>query len=170
MKIRKATERDIGQWSEMRTALWPDTEDGHMSENKGYFSGSSIDIAQAYVAELDSEVIGFLELNIRNFAEGSRKPKGPYVEAWYIKPGFQNKGYGSQFMQQAEKCALSKGYSELASDTETHNKQSISMHEHLGSKETERVVCFFKESERCKTQLKSRFRLDVDTALCYTLL
>lgn len=54
-----------------------------------------MDIVQAYVAEFGSEVIGFMELNIRNFAEGSRKPKVPYVEAWYIKPEYQGKGYGN---------------------------------------------------------------------------
>lgn len=145
MTIREVNEKDIEQWSEMRTALWPETNDGHISEIKEYLSGSSIDIVQAYVAEVGPEIIGFMELNIRNFAEGSRNPKLPYVEAWYIKPEYQNKGYGKQLMQKAEQWAISQGYSELASDTEIDNHRSISMHKHLGFMETERIVCFLKK-------------------------
>jgi aminoglycoside 6'-N-acetyltransferase I len=144
MVIREPNEKDIAQWSEMRTALWPETNDGHLSEIKEYFSGSSIDIVQAYIAEVGSVIVGFLELNIRNFAEGSRHPRLPYVEAWYIKPEHQGKDYGKQLMHKAEQWAKSQGYTELASDTEVDNHRSISMHKHLGFVETERIVCFLK--------------------------
>ena len=145
MIIREAIEKDIEQWSEMRTALWPDTNDAHFEEINNYFSGLSIDIVKTYIAEIDSEVIGFMELNIRNFAEGSRKSKLPYVEAWYIKPEHQGHGYGKRLMEKAEQWAISLGYSELASDTEISNHRSISMHKHLGFLETERIVCFLKK-------------------------
>lgn len=145
MIIREAIEKDIEQWSEMRTSLWPETSDAHVTEIKEYFSGSSIDIVKTYVAESGSEIIGFMELNIRNFAEGSRNSKLPYVEAWYIKPEHQGNGYGKQLMKKAEQWAISQGYSELASDTEIDNHRSISMHKHLGFLETERIVCFLKK-------------------------
>lgn len=109
----------------MRTVLWPDTNDAHMSEIREYFSGTSIDILQAYIAELAGEIVGFMELNIRNFAEGSRHSKVPYVEAWYVKPTWQGRGIGKQLMQRAEQWAKSQGYSELASDTEIGNHRSI---------------------------------------------
>ena len=145
MIIREATLNDAIAWSEMRTDLWPETEDMHVAEIKEYFSGKSIDIVQAYVGEVELETVGFLELNIRNFAEGSRSPKLPYVEAWYIKPKYRGNGYGALLMQQAEKWAVAKGYSELASDTELENDRSIAMHKHLGFVETERLVCFLKK-------------------------
>jgi len=144
MKIRKATENDTGQWSQMRTALWPDTPDNHSAEIHAYFSGNSTDIVETYIVEVETEIAGFLELNIRNFAEGSRRSKVPYVEAWYIKPSFQNKGYGTALMQFAEQWAVSQGYTELASDTEIDNHKSIALHKKMGYKETERVVCFLK--------------------------
>ena len=145
MRIREASEADLKPWSEMRTALWPATDDGHVAELEEYFAGTSIDIVQAYLAEDGHEIIGFIELNIRNFAEGSRRPRVPYVEAWYVKPRHQGKGCGRQLMQKAEAWALTQGYSELASDTEVDNQRSISMHRHLGFHETERVVCFLKK-------------------------
>jgi aminoglycoside 6'-N-acetyltransferase I len=145
MIVRKVTQNDIPAWSEMRTDLWPKTEDRHVSEISKYFSGSSIDIVQAYIGEVSSELVGFLELNIRHFVEGSRSPKLPYVEAWYIKPRYRGNGYGSHLMQKAEQWAMSNGYSELASDTELENERSIIMHKHLGFVETERIVCFIKK-------------------------
>lgn len=145
MIIREANRNDASAWSEMRIDLWPESEDMHVGEINEYFSGTSIDIVQAYVSEVGHEIIGFLELNIRNFAEGSRSPKLPYVEAWYIMPKYRGNGYGALLMQQAEKWAITKGYSELASDTELENNRGIAMHKHLGFVETERVVCFLKK-------------------------
>ncbi|NNF06563.1 MAG: GNAT family N-acetyltransferase [Candidatus Eisenbacteria bacterium] len=145
MLIRLVEGQDTESWSHMRTALWPETVDQHRSEIAEYFAGNSIDIVQAYVAVEGAEVVGFLELNLRNFAEGSRSPKLPYVEAWYVKPAFQGRGYGKQLMKFAEEWALSEGYVEIASDTEIDNVTSIAMHKHLGFVETERVVCFLKK-------------------------
>lgn len=145
MNIREATQSDITAWSKMRTALWPDTDDNHLSEIKDFFSGKSIDITQVYVAEVGLELVGFIELNLRSFAEGSRNSIVPYVEAWYICPSHQDKGYGRQLMRRAERWAISQDYNELASDTEIDNERSISMHKQMGFKETERVVCFLKE-------------------------
>ena len=69
IQIRKATKNDIEQWSHMRTALWPDTSDDHLSEINAYFADKSIDIAEVYIAEIDTQSIGFIELNIRNFSD-----------------------------------------------------------------------------------------------------
>lgn len=143
--IRAATEADVPSWSAMRTVLWPDTPDAHLSEIREYLAGTSIDIVQAYVLELAGEVIGFIELNIRNFAEGSRCPKLPYVEAWYVKAEYQGRGYGSLLMRKAEQWSIDQGYTELASDTDLDNRRSIALHKHLGFVETERVVCFLKK-------------------------
>ena len=48
-------------------------------------------------------------------------------------------------MKAAEQWAQEKGFSELASDTETSNLKSIAIHKQLGFEETERVVCFLKQ-------------------------
>ncbi|NND44040.1 MAG: GNAT family N-acetyltransferase [Xanthomonadales bacterium] len=145
MIVRMAAIEDRGAWSAMRTALWPDSDDRHLAEIDAYFAGQSHDVVEVLIAELDSEPIGFLELNIRNFAEGSRQDAVPYVEAWYVKPSSHGRGYGKRLMQAAEAWATSRGYSELASDTTPDNVQSIAIHRKLGFEETERVVCFLKK-------------------------
>ena len=146
MKIREAKQSDLPAWSRLRTELWPDTPDQHVSELKAYFAGESIDITQSFVLENPKdEVVGFIELNIRNFAEGSRNPNVPYVEGWWVDPSYQGKGHGKALMQRAEQWALALGFNELASDAEIENHKSISIHKQLGFSETERVVCFLKQ-------------------------
>ena len=90
-------------------------------------------------------MVGFLEINIRNFAEGSQQSKVPYVEGWFVDKQYQGQGWGRLLMHSAEQWALTRGFSELASDTELHNKASIEIHKTLGFKEVERVVCFLKK-------------------------
>ena len=146
MCVRPAKESDLSAWASMRSQLWPDCADQHVAELEAYFAGSSIDIEQCFVVDGPAaDLIGFMELNIRNFAEGSRQAAVPYVEAWYIKPAYQGQGLGSQLIQQGELWARKLGYDELASDTETDNHKSIAMHQHLGFEEIERVVCFLKK-------------------------
>ena len=128
----------------MRTELWPDTPDEHLTEIDQFFSGNSIDITAVLVAEFDTKMVGFIELNLRNFAEGSRNSPVPYIEAWFVAREFRAQGVGSQLISSAERWALEKGSSEIASDTELDNHRSIAMHTHLGFRETERVVCFLK--------------------------
>lgn len=129
----------------MRTLLWPDTPDSHMAEIEEYFSGKSPDIADVLILEEGGKAIGFLEINVRSFAEGSRNRGVPYVEAWYIDAGHRSSGYGKALMNAAESWALEHGYNELGSDTELENTASQSAHLALGFKEVERVVCYLKK-------------------------
>ena len=144
LTIRPINIQDRLIWSAMRTELWPDTPDEHLTEIDQFFSGNSIDITAVLVAEFDTQMVGFIELNLRNFAEGSRNSPVPYIEAWFVAREFRAQGVGSQLISSAERWALENGYSEIASDTELDNHRSIAMHTHLGFRETERVVCFLK--------------------------
>lgn len=144
LTIRPITIQDRLIWSAMRTELWPETPDEHLTEINQFFSGNSIDITVVLVAEFDTKMAGFIELNLRNFAEGSRNSPVPYIEAWFVAREFRAQGIGSQLISSAERWAMENGYSEIASDTELDNHRSIAMHTHLGFRETERVVCFLK--------------------------
>ena len=145
MKIRDIEQRDQDAWSAMRTLLWPDTPDKHIGEISAFFAGESVDVVQVLVIEDDrDDLCGFLELNVRNFAEGSRNARVPYIEAWFVREDRRGRGYGKALMHAAEQWALARGYTELASDTELDNTTSIAMHKKLGFVETERVVCFLK--------------------------
>ncbi len=146
MIIRPIRKSDLEAWVKMRSALWPEGADCHPTEIAQFFDGTSIDIVAVLVAD-DPEMgaAGFIELNIRNFAEGSRECRVPYVEAWYVEPAVRARGIGTALMRRAEKWAVERGFSELASDAELENEKSIAMHKDLGFQETERVVCFLKK-------------------------
>lgn len=146
MIIREATIADSQEWGRMRTLLWADTDDEHASEIAEFFAGESIDIVQVFVVQReDGRLAGFIEINVRNFAEGSRSPEVPYIEGWFVDADVRGKGYGRKLMQRAESWARDAGFSELASDTEIENTASIAIHQKLGFKETDRVVCFLKK-------------------------
>ena len=145
MDIRTVNPKDIASWAIMRNKLWPDSEENHMKELKDFFSGDGTYIDETFVIEEKGELVGFIEINIRNYAEGSMLSRVPYVEGWYIEPSHQNRGYGKALMEAAECWAKKKGFSELASDAEVENKISIQAHKNLGFKEVDRIVCFLKK-------------------------
>ena len=146
MLIRKVENSDLDEWLRMRTLLWPETAPDHAGEISAFFRGDSIDIHTVFVLdpELSGPLAGFIELNVRNFAEGCREPHVPYVEAWWIDATYRGQGWGRSLMERAEAWAQSTGHHYLASDTTPDNKRSIAAHGALGFKEVERVVCFLK--------------------------
>lgn len=145
MKIRPVTPADLNTWAEMRFALWPDSLEEHATELRRYFNGEQFDIDFAFVVETPEErLAGFIEVNLRDYAEGSTQSPIPYLEAWYVKPEYQHQGYGQSLLQFFEQWAKNKGFKEIASDTTPDNVRSIELHKQYGFKETERVVCFVK--------------------------
>ena len=142
--IRTAQENDISHWLRLRCLLWPDSASEHQSEIEAFFEKNSTDIVECFVAIRRDKVIGFIELNLRNFAEGSRNPEVPYIEGWFVEESFQRQGIGKALIKRAEKWAVDLGFDELASDAEIVNERSITIHKHLGFQETDRVVCFLK--------------------------
>ena len=146
MNIRFVEKSDKETWSRFRGELWPESSDDHASEIESYFEGDSIDIDTVFIAEnTDPTTVGFLELNIRNYAEGSRISPIPYIEAWYVAKQHRGKGIGRALIRAAEQWSIENGYTEIASDTTPENTNSINAHKHLGFQEVERVVCFLKQ-------------------------
>jgi aminoglycoside 6'-N-acetyltransferase I len=88
---------------------------------------------------------GIIELKLRNFAEGSRSPNVPYIEAWYVKSEYRSRDDGQALIKRAESWPVEQGFKQITSDTELDNNKSIALHKHLGFLETERVVCFLKQ-------------------------
>lgn len=146
MKIRKVNLSDKQEWDRMRNALWPSSTNEHLEEIEKYLSKGEIDIVEVFVVEKSNfKLGGFLELNVRNYAEGSSSTKVPYVEGWYIDPELRGKGHGKQLINAAEAWAIENGFNELASDAEIGNLTSIAAHKALGFNEAGRNVCFIKK-------------------------
>ena len=145
MNVRRVNSRDKNEWARMRNSLWPGSVKEHLDEIGKYFSKGALDIVEVFVLERSNGKLGgFIELNVRNYAEGSRSTTVPYVEGWYVDRDLRGRGYGKQLMKAAEMWALENGFDELASDAEIENSASITAHKALGFEEVDRIVCFIK--------------------------
>lgn len=146
MRTRPCTRQDRSAWLQMRDALWPGESAEHAAEIDAYFEGRAIDIQHVLLATTDAdEPVGFIELNVRPYAEGCEHSPVPYVEGWFVAAPYRRQGVGRLLIESAERWACDHGFSELASDTETHNAASIAAHAALGFDEAERIVCFIKK-------------------------
>jgi len=143
---RDAKDVDMPALLRMRTELWPDSAEEHTKALQDHFNGLPTFIDKIVVCENEeAELIGFAELRIRNYAEGSENLAVPYLEGWFVDASHRGKAVGGLLISCAEQWARSQGYDELASDAEIDNEGSISAHLALGFQEVERSVSFIKK-------------------------
>lgn len=145
MKVRPLEARDRQGWAAMRAALWPDEDPdllGH--QTLMHFSGSPLAEAVFICEDGDGGACGFLELNLRPYAEGCVSSPVPFIEGWFVAPAARHKGAGRALVAAAERWALLRNFSEIASDTRLDNSQSQAAHAALGYEEVERLVAFRK--------------------------
>jgi aminoglycoside 6'-N-acetyltransferase I len=142
-KIRQIVEADRADWVRLRDALWPGSLADHERETRRYFDAIG-DSPVIFVAEADGHVVGFLEMDYRNYAPGCSSSPVPFIEGWYVEPAMQGRGIGRALIEAAEAHARATGYIEIASDADVQNAEGIGAHSALGYDEVERVVCFRK--------------------------
>lgn len=147
MNIRPAETRDRAEWLRLRSALWPSPRADHTAEIDSFLAAlpeGRPPLAAVLVCE-DSggRLTGFLELSVRDYAEGCAGP-APYVEGWYVDREARRRGVGHGLLRAAERWAREHGYSELASDTELDNLISYEAHLAFGFEEVERAIHFRK--------------------------
>ena len=144
MIIRRVHEQDYEQWYRLRLALWPDASQPEDEQDMREYMSS--DRMAAFVAEAeDGRLIGFLEANIRDYAEGCRSLHIGYIEGWYVDEEHRRHGVGAALVTEAEGWALSKGCVEMASDCLLDNDVSLAAHTALGFEEVERLIHFIKQ-------------------------
>jgi aminoglycoside 6'-N-acetyltransferase I len=145
MRVRPIEPRDRPAWASMRAALWPDEDADLLAhETMRHFAGAEAAGAVFVAENADDQLVGFLELGLRTFAEGCSSSPVPFVEGWYVAAQARTQGVGRALMQAGEGWALTRGFSELASDTELTNGLSQEAHRALGFAETERLVAYRK--------------------------
>jgi aminoglycoside 6'-N-acetyltransferase I len=116
-----------------------------LGEIDAFFASRSRDLDEVLVCcDDDGIMIGFVELRIRTYAEGSDATAVPFVEGWFVDEQHRGRGVGAALVAGAEDWARGLGFMELASDAEIDNAVSIAAHLALGFAETGRTVCFLK--------------------------
>lgn len=141
ISIRKIEIKDFVEWHSLRLQLWDDCE-----EEESYdMLSHKLPSQEVFLAENEKrEIIGFIETNIRNYAEGCDTNNVGFIEGWFVLPEYRRQNIGKILVKVAENWAKELGCTEMASDALTDNELSIEAHKKLGYEEVVRIVCFRK--------------------------
>jgi aminoglycoside 6'-N-acetyltransferase I len=143
--VRPVERRDADSWAAMRHALWPEASLEELQrEVRAFFDGQSRFVTAAFIAADDDAPIGFIELNLRPYAEGCESSPVPHIEGWYVVAASRRKGVGRKLVAAAEAWALSRGFTELTSDTTDAYPLSLAAHAASGFEEVERLIALRK--------------------------
>lgn len=147
VRVRPATAADRPEWFRLRSALWPHAVQEHARDIDLYLTDlEGRNAGRGLVAQHPSGrgLCGFLEIRLRDYADGCASSPVGYVEGWYVDAEFRRAGVGAALMRAAEAWARALGLSELASDTELENGLGVSAHRALDFAEVGRIVQFRK--------------------------
>jgi len=135
--VRPAGPDDREAWAAMRARLWPEEDPEALAEELP----DAVEIG--FVAEAEGRPVGFIELAVRNYAEGANGP-APYVEGIWVEPDRRRRGVARALLAAAEEWARREGYGHLGSDALLDNEASDAWHRAAGFAEVERLVVFGK--------------------------
>jgi len=145
VKIRGLRLEEHETWFAMRQLLWPDHTRQEFEEEKMEFLDDPNRNTVLVAALPNGELVGFVEVSLRDWAQGcSTHPVG-YIEGWYVQPAHRRSGIGRRLIEAAEDWARTKGCTEMGSDAEDWNVVSHMAHRALGYAEAIRLVCFSKK-------------------------
>jgi aminoglycoside 6'-N-acetyltransferase I len=150
IKIRRAKPSDLRTLGKMRNQLWPESSiEHHTEELVPILAGKSPGVMPLvyFVAEdANGEVVGFVEVGLRSTADGCDWARAVgYVEGWYVAESHRRRGVGAELIAAAENWAREQGCTEMASDTQIDNTQSLQAHLRLGYEISERSILFRKK-------------------------
>jgi aminoglycoside 6'-N-acetyltransferase I len=151
MKICQVTQAEFKEWLDLALELWPDYSDVEMEV-------SLLDLLHSdresgiLVRDDNGKAIAFMNLSLRSdYVPGANHRPVAYLEGVYVKPEYRKQGVGKALIEYAERWALDRGCTELASDALIDNTTSHEFHEKIGFQEVERTVFFIKSITREKT-------------------
>src|SRR5262245_43238921 len=107
VEIRELRPDEHDAWLRLRERLWPDTAREELTRELEEILSDPGRNAVLVAASAAGELVGFVEVGLRDWAEGcDTRPVG-YVEGWYVEPGRRRSGVGRRLMDAAERWALS---------------------------------------------------------------
>ena len=151
--IRPVESDDRTAWLGLRCQLWPDgTEEQHAADIFRFFDAPRRSVGtmpeQVFIAvttEKMPEVVGFVEVSRRTYAEGCETSPVGFLEGWYVVAARRRQGIGRALVTTGEAWARASGCREFASDAVAENALSATAHRALGFDEVEVIRCFRKD-------------------------
>lgn len=143
MIFQQATVRQAAEVTEIALKLWSDHDFASLqSEMEQLLQRSDA----MFILAIDGHVVGFAQCQLRyDYVEGTSSSPVGYLEGLYVESHMRKKGIAKQLIAHCETWARTKGCTEFASDCELSNSDSAKMHEKLGFKEVNRIICFTKK-------------------------
>ncbi|MEZ4903843.1 MAG: GNAT family N-acetyltransferase [Spirosomataceae bacterium] len=137
------TENNLHPYVALTLELWPDCD----YREEELFYRAILNSVNDYcaLAKNEQRYVGFIHIAIRSdHVEGADTDKTAYLEGIYIQPSFRRTHLATLLLKEGERWAISKGFTQLASDTEIANFHSQLFHKNNGFEEVNRIVCFLK--------------------------
>jgi aminoglycoside 6'-N-acetyltransferase I len=142
MIIRPAEVGDQEAWLELRRSLWPHSRHDHSAEITEYFRDPPGRWICLLAEKKGAGILGFLEVGLRDYAEGCLTSPVGYLEGIYVRAEWRRRGVGRGLVRAGEEWARTVGCTEMASDRELINDESGAFHSSVGYSEVERIVCY----------------------------
>ncbi|HXV90781.1 MAG TPA: GNAT family N-acetyltransferase, partial [Gemmatimonadales bacterium] len=92
----------------LRRALWPDCAEA-MHDAELAAIAAAPDAGAVLVADVNGELVGFLEASWRAHVDGCLTSPVGYIEGWYVAPGHRGRGIGAALVRAAERWARDRG-------------------------------------------------------------
>jgi aminoglycoside 6'-N-acetyltransferase I len=133
----------VPDYARLRCQMW-EMPDAVNEEETANILDDQDDWAVFIACAPEAGCVGFLEVWLREYAEGASSSPVGYLEGWYVEEKYRCQGVGRLLVAAAEDWARSRGCTEMASDSELDNVGAIRAHHQLGYQEVTRIVCFLK--------------------------
>ena len=144
MNIRKATAADAETLAGMAAELFHHEDVQALREE--FEALARDEEAACFLAEEEGMAVGFAQCQLRHdYVEGTETSPVGYLEGIYVKAPFRRRGVAGQLLRACEAWAGQMGCTELASDCELNNMDSLSFHLRTGFEEANRIICFTKK-------------------------
>jgi aminoglycoside 6'-N-acetyltransferase I len=141
--IEKASFNRINEVVLLAHKLWPDASINELTVEFMDLFTTNKDQVFLFV---ESEPIAFAHVSLRyDYVEGSKSSPTGYLEGIYVSETFRKRGIANELINECINWSKEQGCSEFASDVELHNMVSQEVHEKMGFKEVNRLVCYIKE-------------------------
>lgn len=141
-EIRPLDRSEHDDWLRLREQLWPDVPRTQLANEQLEILADPKRYG-VFVAALPG-LVAFVEVSIRDWAEGCMTRPVGYLEGWYVAPEHRQSGIGRRLIQAAESWAQQRGCTEMGSDADLWNQVSHAAHRSLGYVEVGRSVLFSK--------------------------
>ena len=146
MPLRPISENELSRWRTMRSHIYPELDDEYDSQEMEMILHSNYWFCFFVIDEAE-QIIGLVELSLRNIVDNCLTSPVAYLEGLYLEEAWRGQGLGREVIRHIFAWCRERGLSELATDAELHNEAAQAFYRALGFEETDRVVEFKIEVE-----------------------